>query len=110
MPHFKCVPCRIRLRCVASSADPIGVLCPECGTLLEPVRSVSEVVGFRSITPRGGGSGDSRHESMAERVGNLVARREVARAQLRSDAEHWPDDDGAPATAVAVALPRPDTT
>jgi hypothetical protein len=107
MPHFKCVACRTRLHAVTSSTDPIGVLCVGCGALLEPVRSLSEVVGFAAITPREGAHTPTDHELVAERVGNLVARREVARAQMRADAERWPADGGIPATAVAVALPDP---
>jgi hypothetical protein len=30
----------------------VGDLCPSCGSLLEPVGSVAEVIGFRRVTPR----------------------------------------------------------
>src|SRR3984893_17380998 len=30
MPHFKCLPCKARLRSTESHADPIGDLCPGC--------------------------------------------------------------------------------
>ncbi|MEA2351000.1 MAG: hypothetical protein QOG86_1941 [Thermoleophilaceae bacterium] len=109
MPHFKCVACRTRLHVSAGSDDSVGDLCPECGTLLEPVRSLTEVVGFRAITPRSGGGPLADHESIADRVGSLVARREVTRAQMRADSEHWFDDGGPAAAAVAVALLPPDT-
>jgi hypothetical protein len=52
MPYSKCVACRTRLYSAVVPADRIGDLCPECGGLLEPVGSPSEVVGFRKITRR----------------------------------------------------------
>jgi len=51
MPHYKCTSCRIRLHAVAP--DP-GRLCPECGTPLEPVGDLSQLVGCRSVTPEAG--------------------------------------------------------
>jgi len=52
MPHFKCVGCRTRLHSAANPADLVGDLCPECGSLLEPVSELAEIVGFRAIKPR----------------------------------------------------------
>ncbi len=52
MPHFKCVGCRTRLHTEAAPADLVGDLCPECGSLLEPVSELAEIVGFRAIKPR----------------------------------------------------------
>jgi hypothetical protein len=52
MPHFKCEGCRTRLYTVAAPADLIGDLCPECGSLLEPVGELAEIVGFRAIKQR----------------------------------------------------------
>jgi hypothetical protein len=52
MPHFKCEGCRTRLYTTAAPADLVGDLCPGCGSLLEPVGSLAEIVGFQAITPR----------------------------------------------------------
>jgi hypothetical protein len=37
MPHFECLACKTRLHGTDGEADPIGDLCPVCGSLLEPV-------------------------------------------------------------------------
>ncbi len=51
MPHYKCVACKTRLH-TGTPADLVGDLCPECGSLLEPVGELAEVLGFRSIQHR----------------------------------------------------------
>ena len=53
MPHFKCVACKSRLYSAAASAAPLG-LCPGCGSVLQPVGVLTEIVGFKSITDDGG--------------------------------------------------------
>jgi hypothetical protein len=52
MPHSKCVACKTRLYSAGAPAEMVGELCPSCGGLLEPVGSLTEVVGFRRITRR----------------------------------------------------------
>lgn len=52
MPYSKCADCKTRLHSAALPADLVGDLCPECGSLLEPVSDLAEIVGFRSIKPR----------------------------------------------------------
>lgn len=49
MPHLKCEACRIRLHSPQSPIDEVGELCPVCGSLLEPVRRLSELMGLRLI-------------------------------------------------------------
>jgi hypothetical protein len=49
MAHFKCLACKTRLHSTESQADPIGDLCPVCGSLLEPVGDLGEIVGYRVI-------------------------------------------------------------
>lgn len=52
MPHFKCVGCKTRLYSAAARADLVGDVCPGCGSQLEPVGELAEIVGFRSIEHR----------------------------------------------------------
>lgn len=47
MYHLKCVGCRIRLRGDSRPAGEVGELCPVCGSLLEPVHSLSELLGLQ---------------------------------------------------------------
>jgi hypothetical protein len=108
MPHFKCVACKNRLYSPGSPADLVGDLCPGCGSLLEPVGELAEVVGFRAIKSRDraaeGGKSDT-HERLADRVDDFIARRSAILDQARIDAERWVDDDG---SFRAEALPLPD--
>ena len=52
MPHSKCVSCRTRLYSSGAPAQMVGEICPSCGGVLEPVGSLTEIVGFRQITRR----------------------------------------------------------
>jgi hypothetical protein len=80
MPQFKCITCDAGFYSAAALANLSYKLCPECGSLVEPVDTPSE------------------RRQHADRMGHLIARREVARAQARVDAERWADDGiGAPA-------------
>jgi hypothetical protein len=110
VPHLKCVPCKARLYSAGSPPDPVGDLCPGCGSLLEPVGELSEVVGFRSITSRdSAGDGSSgTHQRIAERLEDFLASRDAVLAQARLDAERWLDDSGS-FRAEAPALARPET-
>ena len=47
MAHFKCLACTTRLYSTDSEADPIGDLCPVCGSLLEPIGELDEIVGVQ---------------------------------------------------------------
>ena len=112
MPHFKCVGCRTRLYSAARPADLVGDLCPGCGSLLEPVGGLAEIVGFQSITQRDSTGDDGRagrHEGSAGRVDDLFARSEEIRAKARLDAQRALDDGGLgpEAVAEAIALPIP---
>jgi hypothetical protein len=49
MPHFN-VSCKTRPHSTESQADPIGHLCPVCGSLLEPVGDLAEIVGYYART------------------------------------------------------------
>jgi hypothetical protein len=113
MPHFKCSACRTRLYSAASPGDLVGDLCPGCGSLLEPVGELAEIVGFQSIKDRDSEADDppsGTHQLIADRVEDFFARREAILAQARLDAERWVDDGGSfspEAVAEAIALPAP---
>jgi hypothetical protein len=113
MPHYKCVACKTRLYSAGHPPELVGDLCPECGSLLEPVGELTEVVGFRSIRSRDGAADDEApgtHQQIAARVDDFLARRAEILAQARLDAERWVDEGGSfRAEAVAVAMPRPET-
>jgi hypothetical protein len=100
MPHYKCVACKARLHSAGSPADQVGELCPGCGSLLEPVGDLAEIVGFRSIKAADGapaGDAPGTHERLAESVGDFLALREAIRAQAERDSSE--------AAAAAIALP-----
>jgi len=86
MPHLKCEPCRNRLY-RAGSGDQVGDLCPACGSLLEPVGELAEVVGFRLIrsadSPDGAASGP--HQRIADRLADMIVRRQAAYAEAHLD-------------------------
>lgn len=85
MPHLKCTACGIRLHSRGSTAGGVGELCPACGSLLEPVVKLSELVGLQ------------------------VFHRDPDESEPEADAGRWLDDGGSffP-EAVAQALARPD--
>jgi hypothetical protein len=90
MPHFKCLACKTRRRSTENPADPIGDLCTVCGSLLEPVGDLGEIVGYRVIETRGstshrGASGAGR--LIAGCVGEIIARREFKHARVRLEIE-----------------------
>jgi hypothetical protein len=86
MPHLKCEPCRNRLYS-AGSGDRVGDLCPGCGSLLEPVGELAELVGFRLIRSANAadGAASSPHERLADQLGDLMVRRQAAYAEARLD-------------------------
>jgi hypothetical protein len=111
MPHFKCVACRTRLYRAAAPADLVGDLCPGCGSLLEPVSGLAELVGFRRIQRRAGAAQASSGglQRLADRVGEIKALGQAQETQAPLDDSRWLDDGGAfspEAVAKAVALPK----
>jgi hypothetical protein len=96
MPYFKCVPCKIRVSTAGADTALADGSCPGCGSSLEPVVRLEEVLGFRSpnlfdssVPPR-----------IAERMSDITGGRAAIEAQLESD--HW--------LAQAVALEIPPRT
>ena len=110
MPHFKCLPCKTRLYSTESQADPIGHLCPVCGSLLEPGGDLGETVGYRVIETRGsmwhsGASGAG--QLIADRVGEIIAQRELKHARVRLEIERCDADSVSPhVQPLALALPH----
>jgi len=114
MPHFKCLPCETRLCSAQSQADPIGHLCPICGSLLEPVGDLAEIVGYRLLETRGsmwhsGASGAG--QLILDRVGEIIAQRELKHARVRLEIERCDADSVSPQVQpLALALPARATT
>jgi hypothetical protein len=112
MPHFKCVGCRTRLYSAAAAADPVGELCPECGSPLEPVGELAEIVGFQSIRQRDSAADDGparRHQRTGDRI-DLLPLRAAIRSRARLDRGRRADGGGSfspDAVAQAIALPPP---
>jgi hypothetical protein len=104
--YFKCVPCKIRVSAAGADTTLTDGSCPGCGSALEPVSELTEIVGFRSpnlldpsVPPR-----------VADRVADISGGRAAAEAQLEID--RWLDEGGSlrpepVAQAVAVELPHP---
>jgi hypothetical protein len=111
MPHYKCVGCKTRLDTPASRGDVIADLCPECGSLLEPVAELTEIVGFRAIKPPAGAAdagGPGTHELTAGRVDDFVSRRRAILAQADVDAELYWLGDGSRFRPEPVTPPPPE--
>jgi hypothetical protein len=84
MPYFKCTPCRVRVGGAGPEMDLIDGRCPSCGQRLEPVRQLTEVVGFQSL--------------------KLPVSADPGAPQ--EDLTNWADDGGSlAAEAVALSLP-----
>jgi hypothetical protein len=49
MPHYKCVTCTTRLMTAGGSPGT----CEGCGSVLEPVGGLSEIVGYRLVQSPG---------------------------------------------------------
>lgn len=99
MPYFICLACKARLHSAASEADPIGDLCPVCGSLLESVGDLGEIVGYRAVETRGGTwpSGASRAGRLvAGRVGEIIARGGLKHAGVRLEIEGCGADSVSP--------------
>jgi hypothetical protein len=90
MPYVDCLACNTGLYSTDCQADPIGDLCPDCGSLLETVGDVGEIVGYRVIETRGSTSphGASRAGRLiAGRVGEMIARGELTHAPIRPESK-----------------------
>jgi hypothetical protein len=117
MPYLDCLACSTRLYRTDCQADPIGDLCPDCGSLLEPVGDLGEIVRFRVIETRGSTSQHSTSSTSpdgASRAGRLIVgrvREIIARGELKH-APIRPESKAATLTlsaqqseSLALALP-----
>jgi hypothetical protein len=96
MPDFKCVTCRTRIR---HAEDVSAAPCPRCGSSLQLVGELAEVVGFQSVKP----AEDS--VDIAAPIAEFTGRRNAIYAQRVRDAldtERWMDDGGFAVAAVAL--------
>jgi len=86
MPHLKCEPCRTRLY-RAGRVGQVGDLCPGCGSLLEPVGELAELVGFRLIRPANAtdDAASSPYQRIAYQLGDLIVRHKAASADAGRD-------------------------
>jgi hypothetical protein len=95
MPHLKCTTCRTRLDTGDRPPELDDDLCPGCGSLLQPVGGLAEVVGYQ-LTHFGaepdGDDASGASERIAARVADLI----VARGPLdaRGEADDRIDDGG----------------
>ena len=114
MPHFKCLPCKTRLYSTESQADPIGHVCPVCGSLLEPVRDLAEIVGYGAIETPGStwhSDASGAGQPIADRVGEVIAQRELKQARVRLEIERCDADSVSPQVQpLALALSARATT
>src|SRR5947209_12186458 len=110
MPHYKCAACRVRVHVSATPAGLVGDLCPDCGSLLEPVVDLAELIGFRSIRSVENAADRLRSTSLAQTadIDGFLTRRAAAIEHDRLEAERWLDERDPPG-AAAVALPPPRT-
>ena len=75
MPHFKCLACKTRLYSAVGADD---VVCDLCRA--------------RASAADGGAAGT--RQRIADRFGDVAARREAFAAQAQLDARRWVEDDG----------------
>jgi hypothetical protein len=111
LPYYKCSTCRVRLHVSDVHAEQVGDLCPRCGSLLEPVVEVSELIGLRPIAlvdDPGESTFSPAHSRIADTVEGFLARRVAALERERSEAGSSDDDGDAP-LGVAIAIPTPRT-
>jgi hypothetical protein len=109
MTYFKCTSCEAYLYSGGTPDALVRDLCPGCGTMLEPVGELSEVVGYRSIQPRNDpprlGTPHAGHGAIIHRFAELLAERRAREVQGALDAERWLDDCGSfSPDAMAAAL------
>jgi hypothetical protein len=96
MPHYKCAACKTRLHIAGGEFANLVRDCRTCGSVLEPVVDLAELVGWRLVTPECASEVDDQdsRQAMTERLDEFLARREVRLSHARLDALRWVDDGG----------------
>ena len=89
MPHAKCLHCRSRVWCDLPADEPPATLCPGCGSELEAVSDLSELVGLRSLGARPKNS----HLMTSDHFERIS--RQIRETIARHDAERRRSDTGA---------------
>jgi len=112
MPHFKCAACKLRLYSAGEPGDMVvdlmGELCPRCGSVLEPVGNLAQLVGFQTITSRHDApehDASATHQAIADGIRDLIAGTSATDVQAWLDDGRWADDGGS-VRAEAQALPQ----
>jgi hypothetical protein len=82
MPHSKCLRCRSRVWHDSAAGTVATNLCPGCGSELEPVLDLSELVGLRALQPRP--HDEHRHDPdrsqrISQQIRETIARHDAAR-------------------------------
>jgi hypothetical protein len=111
MPHYRCAGCKTRLHVSGTPAELVGDLCPECGSLLEPVADPAELIGYRWIKTPESAADSGRacsHQQTAALVDEFVTRRAAILERDRLEAERWLDDSE-DLRAEAITLLPPQT-
>jgi hypothetical protein len=88
VPYFKCVPCKIRVSAAGAHTALTDGSCPSCGSALDPVVDLTDVLGFRSPDLLD----TSAPPRDAERVADISGGRAVSEVQLEID--RWLDEGG----------------
>jgi hypothetical protein len=82
MPHSKCLRCRSRVWHDRAASTDTGELCPGCGSELEPVVDLSELVGLRALQPRPHDEhrhAPDRSERISQQIRETIARHDAER-------------------------------
>ncbi|MDA0180583.1 hypothetical protein OJ997_09790 [Solirubrobacter phytolaccae] len=88
MSHSKCLRCRSRVWRDVPAAESAGFLCPGCGSELEPVTDLSELIGLRAlrVRPRSPLRQSADHsERISQQIRQTIAAHDAER-QRRIDA------------------------
>ncbi|MDQ6751553.1 MAG: hypothetical protein M3Z33_12490 [Actinomycetota bacterium] len=88
---------------------PAEELCPGCGSPLEPVHELAEIVGYRSISPRAdaaGGRPSTGHKRRNRRTTDVLDLEQAIRAQVQLDSAQSSTSWGLSQATVALVPPE----
>jgi DNA-directed RNA polymerase subunit RPC12/RpoP len=107
MPHLKCAACKGRVSSSQSPEDTAGGPCPRCGSPLQRVMLLAEIVGFQAISrgPSSSPGAGAGYSGLAARIDHVRGRRDESQPQPPFESSRWLDDgDGLPAEPLARAI------